>query len=119
MTKKILVIDDEPDLRLLVRLILESEGYEIVEAASGEEGLQLIPDEQPRLVLLDIRLPGIDGWEVLERMRTDHAGDIPVIIMSAHSSPRTLERAKEQGTQGYLVKPFKEADLLRYAQQFA
>jgi CheY-like chemotaxis protein len=119
VTKKILVIDDEPDLRLLVRLILESDGYEIVEAASGEEGLELIPGERPRLVLLDIRLPGIDGWEVLERMREDHSGDIPVIIMSAHSSPRTLERAKEQGTQGYLVKPFKEAELLRYAREFA
>ncbi|MGH2694276.1 MAG: response regulator [Actinomycetota bacterium] len=118
MTKKILVIDDEPDLRLLVRLILESAGYEIVEAATGEEGLDLMTDERPRLVLLDIRLPGIDGWEVLERMRVDHGGDIPVIIMSAHSSPRTLEKAKEHGTQGYLVKPFKEAELLRYARQF-
>lgn len=117
MTKKILVIDDEPDLRLLVRIILESAGYEIVEATSGEEGLDRITDERPGLVLLDIRLPGIDGWEVLERMRADHSGDIPVVIMSAHSSPRTLEKAKEQGTQGYLVKPFKEADLLRYARE--
>ncbi len=76
-------------------------------------------DEEISWVLLDLRLPGIDGWEFLRRLRErpDHLST-PVVIMSAHSSPRTLKRAAEANTQGYLIKPFSEADLLRVADEF-
>jgi CheY-like chemotaxis protein len=116
---EILVVDDEADLRLVVRLMLEMAGYEVEEAATGEEGLVKVEQQRPCLVLLDIRLPGIDGLEVLRRVRSDDdLGDVRVVMMSAHTSPETLEAAREEGSDGYLVKPFKEDDLLRTADEF-
>lgn len=119
MSASVLVIDDEDDIRLLTKLILEGKGYRVVEAPSAEDGLVALETEQISWVLLDLRLPGIDGWEFLKRLRElpDHTST-PVVIMSAHSSPRTLRKAEQSGTHGYLIKPFTEADLLRLADDF-
>lgn len=115
----VLVVDDEDDIRLLTKLILEGKGNRVVEAPTAEDGLASLGKEDVDWVLLDLRLPGIDGWEFLERLRQlpEHAST-PVVIMSAHASPRTLTRAEKSGTAGYLTKPFSEADLLRFADEF-
>lgn len=116
MSPRILVVDDEPDIRMLARMILEGEGHEVLEATTGEECLALLEAESPALIFLDIRLPGIDGWQVLERLTGSEAGEpIPIVMMSAHSSAEALIRAQEEGSAGYLVKPFRVNDLLEFA----
>ena len=114
MSPRILVVDDEPDIRMLTRMMLEGSGHEVIEAPTGEHALKILETENPDLLLLDIRLPGIDGWEVLRRVTARTVDPVPVVMMSAHSSEGTLARAAEEGSVGYLVKPFKEAELLRY-----
>ena len=116
VTAKILIIDDEADLRMLVRFILEPSGYEVLEASTGKEGLEVAHSNAPDLVLLDIQLPDIDGWTVLEAMSRD-APHAPVVVFSAHSSPSTLNRAREAGAAAYLVKPFDEEDLLGHVHE--
>jgi CheY-like chemotaxis protein len=111
MSRKVLVIDDEPDIRMLTRMWLELEGHTVVEAESGEDGLALLSAESPDVIFLDIRLPGIDGWEVLRRIRKEDTSAV-VIMMSAHSSGHTLDKAKAEGSTGYLIKPFKRDDIL-------
>lgn len=114
MSPKVLVVDDEPDIRMLTRMMLEGAGHEVVEAETGERCIEILDSGvQPGLILLDIRLPGIDGWQVLERVASRIADPIPVVMMSAHSSESTFARAAKEGSVGYLVKPFKEAELLR------
>ncbi len=112
MGSHILVVDDEPDIRMLARLALETEGHEVTEAATGEEALDLAGSVD--LVLLDIRLPGVDGWDVLKKLRAETAPDaLPIVMMSAHSSESTLERARQLGSNDYIIKPFTVDDLLR------
>jgi CheY-like chemotaxis protein len=112
--RRVLVVDDEPDIRMLTRMMLEGAGHEVIEAESGERCLEIVDRETPDLILLDIRLPGLDGWGVLERITNRTVRPIPVVMMSAHSSEGTLARAAKAGSVGYLIKPFKEAELLRY-----
>lgn len=110
----ILIVDDEPDIRMLTRLALEAEGHTITEASTGEKAIELSSDSAFDLVLLDIRLPGLDGWDVLRRLRADHKPEeLPVVIMSAHSSESTLIRARQEGSNDYIVKPFKVDELLK------
>jgi two-component system KDP operon response regulator KdpE len=110
----VLVIEDEPDIRLTARFMLESAGHNVIEAATGAESLPLLASARPDLVLLDIRLPDMEGWEVMSNVRSSAGmSDVPVVIMSAHSSGDFRERAMLEGSDGYLVKPFREDDLLR------
>lgn len=111
---RVLVIEDEDDIRLLTRVILEGSGHQVTEAATGEAGLAAMQHEVPDLVLLDIRLPGIDGWEVLETINnTPGWAGTRVVVMSAHSSGDALERAHALGSAAYLLKPFTREALLR------
>lgn len=110
---RVLVIEDEDDIRLLARMILEGAGHQVTDASTGEAGLDAMQDGETDVVLLDIRLPGIDGWEVLERMRDMPASaGVEVVVMSAHSSGEALERAKTLGITNYLLKPFTREALL-------
>ncbi len=112
---RVLIIDDEPDIRLLVRFHLEAAGHEVVEAGSGRAGLAAAADDAIALVLLDLRLPDMDGWDVLaELCNRPEPQRVPVVVMSAHASPGTLKRAEDAGAKGYVIKPFVEADLLRW-----
>jgi CheY-like chemotaxis protein len=109
----ILVVDDEEDIRFLTRQMLRLNGYEVLEAPSGEEALDILKGATPDLMLLDIRMKGIDGFEVLNRVRlSPNHSRLPIVMMSAHSSPSTLERAAKEGSSRYLIKPFKERELL-------
>ena len=113
MNETILVVDDEPDLRLLVRMTLEGEGYTVAEASTAAEAVALALELRPSLVLLDIRLPDSDGFDVLRTLKsTKELAATPVVMMSAHSSPPTLEKAEVIGSHDYIVKPFKQDALL-------
>lgn len=109
---RVLVIDDEEDILLMIRIALEFDGHEVTTATTGEAGLELARRDAPDVILLDIRLPGIDGWEVLDRVRADpRIGRIPIVMISAHATPSTPRRALGQGATAYLTKPFRPEDL--------
>lgn len=105
---RILVIDDEPNLRKLIKTNLVASGYEVTTAADGEEGLRRALEVKPDLVLLDIRMPGMSGWDVLIALKTNpRIKRVPVVIMTA-SVPEESEEYKIRSMRaaGYLVKPF-------------
>ena len=113
MSDTILVVDDEPDLRLLVRMTLEGDGYAVEEASTAAEAILQALSVRPRLILLDIRLPDAEGFEVLRTLKkTPELAETPVVMMSAHSSPPTLRKAEVIGSHDYLIKPFKQDALL-------
>ena len=105
MRMTILIIDDEKTIRWSLGEGLRSHGFEILEAASGEEGLQLFADKSPDCVLLDMRLPGIDGLEVLRRMRKENA-EVPVIVMTAYGEVDKAVEAMKLGSYDFVTKPF-------------
>jgi len=105
MSKKILIIEDDKFLRELIVKKLVKEGYEISEAVDGEEGVKKVKEEKPDLVLLDLILPGIDGFEVLSRTKEDPAlSQIPVIILSNIGQKEDVERGLGLGAIDYLIK---------------
>jgi len=108
-TKTVLVVDDEPDIVLTVRLALELEGYRVLSAGSGEDALELLERERPDIILLDLRLPGIDGFAVLERLARSTP---PVIVLSAHANGGTMQRALEMGCREFITKPFNPDQLV-------
>ncbi len=114
----VLVGEDDADISLLANFILTRAGHRAVHADNGEAALDLLAAEPVDLVLLDIRLPGVDGWEVLKRIRnSENLHDLPVVMVSAHTTPSTFARALQAGSQGYLVKPFDEQALLNYVDE--
>jgi DNA-binding response OmpR family regulator len=110
---KILLVDDEPGIRFLVHRLLDRAGYEVVEARDGEEGLKKLEKDSPDLVLLDLILPGIDGWQVCERIkRNETTRGIPVAIFSVRGSPEDMKRSQECGAEVHITKPFRKNKLL-------
>lgn len=110
----VLVVEDEADLLFTIALALEFDGYRVLRAASGEEALRTLDEQEPDAVLLDIRLPGIDGWEVLSRLRQHpRFSRIPVVLLSAQVDSVTATRARDLGCQAYLAKPFSAGELRR------
>lgn len=105
MAKKILVVEDDKFLRELISQKLTKEGYAVVEAVDGEKGIESIKAEDPDLVLLDLILPGIDGFEVLAKMKSDPGlAEIPVIILSNLGQKDDIEKGLEMGANDYLIK---------------
>jgi DNA-binding response OmpR family regulator len=109
MQPKLLVIDDDDGLRLLMAATLESRGYDIVTASSGLEGLRLFHQEQPDVVLLYVMMPEMDGWEVLERIR--QVSTVPIIMLTAIHGVPSRVRGLSRGADDYLVKPFHHDEL--------
>jgi excisionase family DNA binding protein len=109
----VLVVDDDARLREFIRLNLEMEGYSVAEAASGEEALTAIEGQTPDLVLLDVVMPGIDGWQMLQRMQERH-GSIPVIMFSGQVDAGAADAASH-GAQGFIGKPFDPQQLIERA----
>jgi two-component system response regulator MprA len=102
---KVLLVDDEPDILLMLRMSFEDEGHEIVMAADGRMGLERLQEHRPDVVVLDMMMPVVDGWGVLEAKQVE--GDTtPVIVVSAKSDPKDCRRALELGAVEYVVKPF-------------
>ena len=112
----VLVVDDDPRIREYVRVNLEMEGYLVREASSADEALGAIDDQAPELVLLDVVMPGVDGWQMLQRMQERH-GSIPVIMFSGQVDERTVSDAAERGARGFIGKPFDPQQLIERAKQ--
>lgn len=105
MAKKILIIEDDKFLRELIAQKILKEGYDIVETVDGEKGLEAAKKEKPDLILLDLILPGIDGFEVLSKVKEDPAvSEIPVIILSNLGQKDDIERALKIGATDYMIK---------------
>jgi DNA-binding response OmpR family regulator len=109
----ILIVDDDADIRLLLRLELSAEDHQISEAVNGEEGLRAIADERPDLVLLDIMMPVLDGWGVLERVDPAAAPPIVVITALASDGDRHIGELLEHGALDVITKPFDPGWLVR------
>jgi len=112
----VLVVDDDERLREFMRVNLELEGYTVREASSGEEALDAIEDQAPALVLLDVVMPGIDGWQMLQRMQ-ERYGSIPVIMFSGQVDSNVAGDAEERGARGFVGKPFDPHQLIERAKQ--
>jgi DNA-binding response OmpR family regulator len=107
------VVDDDREILEMTRLLLESAGHEVVPAGSGEEALHRVRERQPELVLLDINMPGLDGWEVLRILKEDRlTAAVPVVMFSINFEVREKLHALQQGAADYIVKPFDADDLL-------
>jgi excisionase family DNA binding protein len=114
----VLVVDDDPGVREVVRLSLELEGYMVKEAGGAEEGLAAVEDEAPDLILLDVMMPHVDGWEMLRRIQERHgAGSIPIVMFSGKVDAQTAAQAAARGAQGFVGKPFDPQQLVDQAKQ--
>jgi DNA-binding response OmpR family regulator len=107
---RVLAVDDDADIRGLLRELLERAGYEVVEAASGREGLRALYAESPDLVLLDVSMPELDGWQTLERIRD--VSDVPVLMLTARAAELEKVRGLKAGADDYVTKPFGRQELL-------
>jgi two-component system alkaline phosphatase synthesis response regulator PhoP len=114
MAKKILVIDDDPGLLELVGFILEQQGYEVITALDGSEGLRKVMEEKPDCLILDIMLPGIDGIEVCRYLRANpKTANLPILMLTAKALPRDQKIGFESGADDYLTKPFALSELVK------
>ena len=113
MRKKILVVDDEDDILHFLELVLREKGYDVATASGGHEALTKAQIEQPHLILLDIMMPQMDGWEVLKLLRVDdETADIPVAMLSARTEAKDRVQGLQEGAIDYICKPFSLQDLL-------
>ena len=109
---RVLVIDDEAPIRLLCRVNLEAAKIEVSEAADGKSGLELARAERPDVILLDVMMPGIDGWQVFEQLLKDEStAKIPIVFLTARAELRDQARGLELGGIDYVTKPFNPLNL--------
>jgi excisionase family DNA binding protein len=114
----VLIVDDDARLREYVRANLELEGYNVREAESAEQGLSVLDEESPDLILLDVMMPEVDGWEMLRRVQERHGvGTIPVLMFSGKVDERAAGEAAERGASGFIGKPFDPQQLIEQAKQ--
>jgi len=112
----VLVVDDDPRLREYVRANMELEGYAVLEAGGADEGMKVLEGQQPQLILLDVMMPGTDGWEMLQRIQETH-GAIPVIMFSGKIDEPSAAEAEQRGATGFIGKPFDPQQLIDRAKQ--
>jgi DNA-binding response OmpR family regulator len=108
--RRVLVADDDRDVRTLVRTLLERAGYEVLEAADGRECLRVMYERRPELVVLDVGMPALDGWETLMRIR--EVADVPVLLLTARGDELDRVRGLRAGADDYVPKPFGRQELL-------
>lgn len=113
MDRTILVVEDQEDNRKILRDLLTSKGYRVIEVENGYEGIQKTVEHHPDLILMDIQLPGIDGYEVIKRIKTDpKTGKIPIIAVTSYALSGDSQKAFEAGCDGYVAKPYSPKKLL-------
>ena len=106
--KKILLADDEEDIKTVIKLYLESKGYDVVTSYDGLDTLDKVKAEKPDLILLDIMMPVINGFEVCKQLKADeNTSHIPIVMLSAASHADSVEQAMEAGAVDYIMKPFE------------
>jgi DNA-binding response OmpR family regulator len=103
MAVEVLLIDDDPDLALMLRTLLKGQDFQICAEFNGEDGIEACNKARPDVVILDLLMPGMDGWEVCEKIR--EFSDVPILILSALGSPGSVARALDAGADDYLIKP--------------
>jgi excisionase family DNA binding protein len=114
----VLIVDDDEGVREYVRVNLEMEGYAVREAGSAEEGLGVLEEVSPDLILLDVMMPEVDGWEMLRRVQERHGvGAIPVVMFSGKVNEQSAQEATARGAQGFVGKPFDPQQLIEHAKQ--
>jgi len=102
----ILIVEDDEDSRYVYGIVLEDHGFSVAMAPSGDEGLRLARETRPRAILMDVSIPGMDGWTVTQRLKSDpETMGIPVIIITAHAFPEDVARARQVGCDSFLTKP--------------
>lgn len=119
MSKRILIVEDQEDNRRIMRDLLVASGYTLVEATTGEEGLALADRERPDLILMDIQLPGLDGYEVTRRIKANPALKlIPIIAVTSYALSGDDRKAFAAGCDGYVTKPFSPRQLLAKIREY-
>jgi two-component system cell cycle response regulator DivK len=119
MSKRILVVEDQDDNRRILRDLLTASGYELIEAVDGEQGLTSAEQERPDLILMDIQLPGIDGYEVTRRIKANEAlRSIPIIAVTSYALSGDDQKAFEAGCDAYVTKPFSPRQLLAKIREY-
>jgi CheY-like chemotaxis protein len=102
----ILIVEDDEDSRYVYGIVLEDHGFSVAMARSGDEGLRLARETRPQAILMDVSIPGMDGWTVTQRLKRDpETVGIPVIIITAHAFPEDVARARQVGCDSFLTKP--------------
>lgn len=115
----LLIIEDETNVQKLLKANLSASGYRVLVAGDGEEGIKLVKRERPGLIFLDLRLPGISGWDVLAWLKTERElAAIPVVVMTASVHGDGEEKARAMGAADYMIKPFTVNKLLSIVREF-
>ena len=113
MSTRILVVEDQADNLRILRDLLSSVGYEILEAVTGDEGVTLATSQHPDLILMDIQLPGMDGYEATRRIKADPAlKSIPIIAVTSYALSGDEQKARAAGCDGYIAKPYSPRQML-------
>lgn len=112
MPKTVLTIDDDNAITELLAMLLRTHGYEVVTANNGEEGIQFIKEKNPHVIVLDLMMPGMDGWQVCKRVRA--FSNVPIVILSALDDPAMIAAALDAGADDYLVKPVSSSILVAH-----
>jgi len=119
MTQRILVVEDQEDNRRIIRDLLASAGYHMIEATDGETGVRLAEGERPDLILMDIQLPGLDGHEATRRIKQNpELSAIPIIVVTSYALSGDDAKAMAAGADGYVAKPFSPRQLLAKIREF-
>lgn len=119
MNSTILLVEDNEDNRTIYRTILEHVGYTVVEAADGEEGIRQARERLPDLILMDVSIPKINGWDATRALKGDSATrHIPIIALTAHALEQDRQRAREAGCDGYLAKPIPPREVIEEVRRF-
>jgi two-component system, cell cycle response regulator DivK len=119
MIKRILIVEDQEDNRTIMRDILSTAGYHLIEALNGEDGVKLAQSEQPDLILMDIQLPVVDGYEATQRIKSfAELKSIPIIAVTSYALSGDEEKARLAGCDGYVAKPFSPRELLARVREY-
>ena len=119
MAKRILIVEDQEDNRVIMRDVLSSAGYDLIEAVNGEDGVKLAHSERPDLILMDIQLPIIDGYEATRQIKGSTVlKSIPIIAVTSYALSGDQAKARAAGCDGYVSKPFSPRELLARVREY-
>lgn len=117
--RTILIVDDEEDVLDLLQLVFETSGFEVRRASTGKSAVSIAYEQPPDVVLLDVMMPEMDGWQVLRTLKGDErTRSIPVVMLSARAERRDKMIGLQEGAEGYIAKPFSPAEVVREVQSF-